>query len=214
MNNLDCFKLTDDGFWKVRLDNESEVSVPSFTGVILGDVIEDRQKFTIIDGVHSSKNASISLKYGNPFVGKCITYYDNIELVLKLYVSRDQSMSQIHGILETPVGQLKCMSWGLANEEGKKIILDNVYKIKIPDFPHKSISRYNNYSKFYRVWFGLELLVGYENFFNRYLHFGSLSWGCVSCISGSLWTSLVILLLRSRLKNSLDNVGLLKVNYI
>ncbi|AFN35212.1 hypothetical protein [Taylorella equigenitalis] len=212
---IDCFKHSDDGFWRVKLNSHLEVSVPSYTRVILGEIKNERRFFSFYEGLYKNQEASISLKNGDPFMGRMLNYRENVNLVLNLNVSASsKEEKQIHGILVTPIGNLHCKSWGRPYHPGFQIILDSIYRIKFPDYPHKGSTTYNTDTHLYKVWFGLELLIGSENITDRYLHFGQTSHGCVSCSGGELWTSLCEYLLTSRVKNNFDTVGFLKVNYI
>ncbi|VEG30263.1 Uncharacterised protein [Taylorella equigenitalis ATCC 35865] len=47
---IDCFKHSDDGFWRVKLNSHLEVSVPSYTRVILGEIKNDRRFFYFMKG--------------------------------------------------------------------------------------------------------------------------------------------------------------------
>ncbi|WP_238530852.1 hypothetical protein [Taylorella equigenitalis] len=148
-------------------------------------------------------------------MGRMLNYRENVNLVLNLNVSASSNeQEQIDGILVTPIGNLHCKSWGRPYHPGFQIILDSIYRIKFPDYPHKGSTTYNTDTHLYKVWFGLELLIGSENITDRYLHIGQTSHGCVSCSGGELWTSLCEYLLTSRVKNNFDTVGFLKVNYI
>ncbi|WDU55558.1 hypothetical protein KPZ19_00505 [Taylorella equigenitalis] len=214
-NGLYNYKHSDDGFWRVKLNSHLEVSVPSYTRVILGEIKNDRRFFSFYEGLYKNQEASISLKNGDPFMGRMLNYRENVNLVLNLNVSASsKEEKQIHGILVTPIGNLHCKSWGKDKRDGREIILESMYKIKFPDYPHISSTRYNSETHLYKVWFGLELLIGSENITDRYLHFGQTSHGCVSCSGGKLWTSLCEYLLLSRVRNNFNTVGFLKVNYI
>ncbi|MGK5092902.1 hypothetical protein WDW89_12910 [Deltaproteobacteria bacterium TL4] len=180
---------TKDGWIQVRLgEDNAEESLPATLKVEVYQIDNQREYFTILEGTHRGKQASIKLKQGgssylskeNPHTGAVHLVYSisrkTLNLEGKTYLARDYPSSP----------------W-------KK----GLYDVEIPDFPHPGGRNYPdvNYAK---VWFR----VGHAG--DRYIHTGRALLGCITLTERHRWDDLYKVLIQAR-KGDGISIGTLQV---
>jgi hypothetical protein len=94
---------------------------------------------------------------------------------------------------------------------GEHPLPNGVHDLQIPDEPHPSYGQpYEQYSIYAQTWF----LITNNREYERYLHFGNVSAGCVTVSAekngGTAWNELYKLLITARKGDSLS-VGTLQI---
>ncbi len=168
------------------------VSLPNYLNVEIKKTKDKRDYFTILEGVHKGKEASV--KVNN--LGTSTVYLPPARLTFNLAKE------------ELRYGTGKVAS---AITDEYNPIPKGSNKIQLPDFPHDLGSGYLGISTYSLSWFylGLGNAISGQNGKDRYLHTGSISAGCVT-VSPSDWDDLYKYLIRSR-EGDKTNVGIIKI---
>jgi hypothetical protein len=165
--------------------SKEQVSLPFTLKVQLDYSKDKRDYFTILEGVHKGKRASVKEGYlkRNP------KYKQQIKLI---YYKRS-------GILKID-----------GRNEEYKAVMDNplpngIYVIQLPDYPHEKGRLYLDRAKRALTWFRIRANG------ERYLHTGSISAGCLTVTDVKKWDSLYDAIIWCR-KSGDDNAhGILEI---
>lgn len=182
-----------DGWLRIKTEPRAEiVSVPGHLQIELSATRDGRDFFTVLEGVHKGKRASVTT--GNISPGA---------LPLR---------KAVHLIFDRDAGSLTC---GEVKLRAKTDIFNEIPKgdhpIQIPDFPHPLGHAYLSNSIYAKTWFylghGHATPGGHGG--DRYLHTGNRSAGCVT-VDPDHWTRLYELIIRCR-SNDGSTVGSITV---
>ncbi len=177
-----------DGWLKVKFENGNIVSLPAYLKVKIERNDGKREYFTILEGAHRGKLASVKLKEDG-----ASHLISNIEHESEVRASYSISKKTfiLNGKTYATV-DYKNMPW----EKG-------LYDIEIPDYPHGIPGTYPEAQR-PRIWFR----IGHIG--DRYLHTGRHSLGCMTITETSRWMEIYNTLIKAR-KGDLVSVGILEV---
>jgi hypothetical protein len=179
-----------DGWTRAQLDpTGSEIPVHEFLQVQHTHTKtlpsgQTRDYFTILEGVHRGKTASIRHTDGSSNLTSALPVYRGS---IKLRFDARKAKLSYDGV------ELS------AETDPRNPIRNGTHLIRLPDFPHPMASRYLSRSNKAIVWFyigpGTVAVPGRSDF---YLHPGTRSAGCVTVTDIGLWDALYQRLILSR----------------
>jgi hypothetical protein len=174
------------GWLLVLLELSKEIVALPFTLKVQLDYSRDgRDYFTILEGVHKGKKASVKQGYlkRNP------KYKQQIKLI---YYKR-KGILKIDG----------------RNEEYYAVMKDplpnGIYVIELPDHPHEGGRLYLDRAKRALTWFRIRARG------ERYLHTGSISAGCLTVTDVKKWDSLYDAIIWCRKSGDDNEHGILEI---
>ena len=177
-----------DGWLKVRIESTKSVeSLPAYLKVKIDHADNKREYFTVLEGIHRGKLASIKLQEAGSS-----QFISNIQHESGAYIIYSISKKTV-----TLIGK-KYKTVDYKNAQWKK----GLYDIEIPDTPHRG--RLNNKIKMASVWFR----IGHGG--DKYLHTGQVSLGCITVVENNSWIEIYNNLIKSR-KGDFKSVGVLEV---
>jgi hypothetical protein len=186
-----------DGWLVVKPDSGgANFSIPEYLAL---DLIETRMDagvkrdfFTILEGVHKGKNASVRWDVGRSNLSNSsLVYRPSAALVL------DKSTMK----LTYPGGTSTVADLGLSL--GATPISNGVHPVQIPDFPHLGGQGYLAASPYAKCWFYLGVGAAVSGINDRYLHTGSASAGYIT-MHKTEWTKLYGAIISCRRGNNVD----------
>ena len=175
--------------WLTVLDETGKrIALPETLCVELYRVSEGREYFTVTEGPHRGKRASVRLNSDgsstlgeiDPRGGPAGATYSVSRKMLTLGTASYQTVDYL----------LKPWAQG-------------TYDIEIPDAPHKGGLRYPEASRS-RTWFR----VGHSG--DRFIHTGAASAGCITVVDRAKWDQICSILIRGR-KGDRISVGTIEV---
>ena len=175
--------------WLTVLDETGKrIALPETLCVELYRVSEGREYFTVTEGPHRGKRASVRLNSDGsstlgeigPRGGPARATYSVSRKMLTLGTASYQTVDYL----------LKPWAQG-------------TYDIEIPDAPHKGGLRYPEASRS-RIWFR----VGHSG--DRFIHTGAASAGCITVVDRAKWDQICSILIRGR-KGDRISVGTIEV---
>ena len=175
--------------WLTVLDETGKrISLPETLCVELYRVSEGREYFTVTEGPHRGKRASVRLNSdGSSILGELDPRGGPARFTYS--VSR------------------KMLTLGTASYQTVDYLLkpwaQGTYDIEIPDAPHKGGLRYPEASRS-RTWFR----VGHSG--DRFIHTGAASAGCITVVDRAKWDQICSILVRGR-KGDRISVGTIEV---
>ena len=165
---------TSDGWLLVRFSDGSTVSLPSHLKVNHTGTSGGRDQFTILEGIHNGKTASVAQPSGGgSYLDAGATWSGGASATF------DKSAGTLR------VGSTRYS----ATTDSRNPIADGTHEIQIPDHPHGGGSGYHSLGT---VWFRL----GTSG--DRYLHPGRVSAGCVTVTDTGDWGTLYNSLIKAR----------------
>lgn len=185
------FVPDEDGGWLTVFteDEGSLESLPAYLKVKIERTDNKREYFTILEGPHRGKSASVKLR-------------------------DDGSSWFLIDVKHKPAARAKySISKKTFTLNGKKYqTVDypeapwqkGIYDIELPDYPHKLGRNYLDQSKRTITWFR----IGHGG--ERYLHAGGRSLGCITVIEVKRWMEIYNALIKAR-KGDFMSVGVLEV---
>ena len=220
------------GWVEFRLEpSQEKVESPEYVKVIMDKNDGERQYFTLMDGEHAGKDASIALEGKNhsEYLINRVRYDEAIEIKIQAKVFdisqgkiRDRKYSDVNGkhynqLLAdltyggktgmTPITTVEITLDSNENDEYYPLPAGR-YKILIPDFPHGKAEKYHK--NYHQVWFPIEY-NGIKT--ESYIHVGHASEGCVTVIETEKWGELYQYLISHRMPNDPKYIGTLVINY-
>ncbi len=185
----------DEGFLLVKNEADKKKSLPAFLKVKYNRRENEREYFTLLEGVLQGKTFSVKAKSGgssrliegNPYTGPVhMTYSKSAK---KLTVK-----GRKYKIIEDPAN-----SWR-----------KGVYDVEIPDHPHMMPEDYLNKSSKAKVWFHIGHDHRDEVAKERYLHTGTMTAGCMTMIELEKWDEIYKILIKARKGDSMS-VGTVEI---
>ena len=175
--------------WLTVLDETSKrIALPETLCVELFRVAEGREYFTITEGPHRGKRASVRLNSDGSSV---LSESDPRGRPVKATYSVSRKTLMV-GTASYQTVDYPLKPWALG-----------IYDIEIPDAPHKGGLRYPEASRS-RTWFR----VGHSG--DRFIHTGAASAGCVTVVDRAKWDQICAMLIRGR-KGDRVSVGTIEV---
>lgn len=175
--------------WLTVLDEGgTRIALPETLCVELFRVGNGREHFTITEGPHRGKRASVRLNSDGSSV---LSESDPRGSAVRATYSVSRKTLTV-GTLSVQTVDYPLRPWTLGT-----------YDVEIPDSPHKGGLRYPEASRS-RTWFR----VGHTG--DRYLHTGAASAGCITVVDRSKWDRICASLLRGR-KGDRLSVGTVEV---
>jgi hypothetical protein len=181
-----------EGGFIVALEESSRtrIALPTALKVQVDRIADNRDYFTIAEGVLRGKTASIKHQEN----GESRLYSKNphlepvqLEYSLSKKTVRLKNKSKTYQAIVDPENPL----------------LKGLYDLEIPDAPHRGGSAYPE-ARYGRTWFR----IGHSG--DRYLHTGRVSAGCVTVQEQSRWDELYLSLIAAR-KGDHVSIGTLQV---
>lgn len=182
-----------DGWLRIRIEPRGEiVSVPAYLQVEAGQSAGGRDFFTVLEGVHRGKRASVTAGNLSP-------------AAMPLRKAARLVFNKSKGTLTCGDVQLRAMT------APQNPVPDGEHPLQIPDFPHQGGRNYMTDSPYAKSWFflGHGSATPGEHGGDRYLHTGMISAGCVT-VDPEDWTALYELIIRCR-SNDGKTVGSITV---
>ncbi len=183
------------GWLRTKLEPSGiEVSLPEYLKVDITESKDGREYFTILEGVHKGKKASVKLSAdGSSNLGTMAMYRGAAKLVFNIAKGEvtyggGVAKAITHPDSPTPKG---------------------THPIQIPDYPHRAGDTYLSTTPYTLSWFFLGVGNAVTNSSDRYLHTGTRSLGCVT-VNPDEWTKLYKHLILSRTGDD-RNVGTITV---
>ncbi|OGY91429.1 MAG: hypothetical protein A3H70_00185 [Candidatus Komeilibacteria bacterium RIFCSPLOWO2_02_FULL_48_11] len=178
-----------DGWLKVVMEDRGVTeSMPAYLKVKVERVDAKREYFTILEGPHRGKFASVALHADGS--SRFISNIEHEPLARAMY-----SISQKTFIIQGK----KYKTVDYPESPWKK----GLYDIEIPDYPHQGGARYPEAQRA-KIWFR----IGHSG--ERYLHAGGRSLGCMTVIETKRWMEIYNSLIKAR-KGDFMSVGALEV---
>lgn len=180
------------GWLRVYMADGTYESLPYTLAIQYTHTKEKREYFTILEGLHSGKSASVSL---NP---------DGTTR----FVSKDPRGPAVSFRFSKRAETLTNLSSGgtyAAITDPRNPIATGTYDIEIPDAPHSGGAYYEDRATYAKTWFRL----GHSG--DRYLHPGRISAGCVTVTDVPSWDGIYFALIAAR-KADKRSVGTLTVS--
>lgn len=175
--------------WLTVLDEGGRrIALPETLCVELFRVSDGREYFTITEGPHRGKRASVRLNSDGSSV---LSESDPRGSAVRAIYSDSQKTFSV-GSLSVQTVDYPLKPWALG-----------AYDVEIPDAPHKGGLSYPEASRS-RTWFR----VGHTG--DRYIHTGGASAGCITVVDRSKWDRICAALLRGR-KGDRVSVGTVEV---
>lgn len=183
------------GWLRTKLEPSGiEVSLPEYLKIDITKSKEGREYFTILEGVHKGKKASVKLSAdGSSNLGTMAMYRGAAKLVFNI----------AKGEVTYGGGGVKAItSLDMPIPKG-------THPIQIPDYPHRIGRTYLSTTPYTLSWFYLGVGNAVYGSNDNYLHTGNLSLGCVT-VNPDEWTKLYKYLILSRTGDD-RNVGTITV---
>jgi hypothetical protein len=178
----------DNGWLMVRIEETKSIeSIPSYLKVRIDDMKNKREYFTILEGIHRGKSASVKLGEN-----ESTQFTSNIQHESVVYATYSISKKQF------TLKRKKYKAVDYPNAQWNK----GLYDIEIPDVPHKGGLNYN--IKKATTWFR----IGHMG--DKYLHTGQMSLGCITITENNRWVEIYNALIKAR-KNDYMSVGVIEV---
>lgn len=170
-------------------DNGYVESLPVYLKVKSEYINNGREYFTILEGAHYGRSASIKLK-------------DDGSSNLMSGIQHESEARAVYSISKKTLtlNGKKYATVDYKNLPWKK----GFYDIEIPDYPHSGGARYEKEAPRAKTWFR----IGHDG--ERYLHTGGRSLGCITIIEISRWTEIYKILIKARKGDSMS-VGVLEI---
>jgi hypothetical protein len=178
----------DTGWLTVLDENGKRIALPETLCVELFRVAEGREHFTITEGPHRGKRASVRLNSDGSSV---LSENDPRGRPVKAIYSVSRKTLTI-GTASYQTVDYPLKPWALG-----------IYDIEIPDAPHKGGLRYPEASRS-RTWFR----VGHSG--DRFIHTGAASAGCITVVDRAKWDQICSALIKGR-KGDRVSVGTIEV---
>ena len=179
---------SDTGWLTVLDETGKRIALPETLCVELFRVAEGREYFTITEGPHRGKRASVRLNSDGSSV---LSESDPRGRPVKATYSVSRKTLMV-GTASYQTVDYPLKPWALG-----------IYDIEIPDAPHKGGLRYPEASRS-RTWFR----VGHSG--DRFIHTGAASAGCVTVVDRAKWDQICATLIRGR-KGDRVSVGTIEV---
>jgi hypothetical protein len=182
-----------DGWLLVKPDGVgANFSIPEYLALDLTGTRMDggvkRDFFTILEGVHKGKKASVRWEANKSNLSaSAMVYKSSAALVL------DKSTMK----LTYPGGTANVAD--LSDSQ----ITNGVHPVQIPDFPHEGGRGYLDASSYATCWFYLGIGAAVSGVNDRYLHPGRVSAGCIT-MNKSEWTTVYKAIITCRRGNNVD----------
>ncbi len=180
------------GWLTVRLEpNQKLIQLPFTLKVQWDDTKEGRDYFTILEGVHKGKKASVKRKDDGKSYLKIGPKY---KLPIKIIYYKNRKILKIDG-----------------RSEEYEAIMDNplpngTYIIDLPDYPHCHLGiKYCDKSNRSCTWFRI------RGQGDRYLHTGSVSLGCLTVTDVEKWNNLYNAIIWCRRSDDSNAHGILEI---
>ena len=181
------------GWLKVLLLNNKEdevFSIPINLKIQLDSRDENREHFTILEGVKKDTKASVLLKEDGTSRFVIINPHKKpVNLIYSISKKTLKFGKKVYKTTDYPEAP-----W-----------IKGFYDIEIPDDPHKLGLRFIDIAPHATTWFRTNHPDG-----DRYLHTGGLSLGCITLIEKERWEELYLFLISARKGDNL-NVGTITV---
>lgn len=178
----------DTGWLTVLDETGKRIALPETICVELFRVAEGREHFTITEGPHRGKRASVRLNADG-------------SSVLSENDPRGRPVKAIYSVSRKTL-TVSATSYQTADYPLKPWAL-GIYDIEIPDAPHKGGLRYPEASRS-RTWFR----VGHSG--DRFIHTGAASAGCITVVDRAKWDQICSALIKGR-KGDRVSVGTIEV---
>jgi len=177
----------EDGGWLVVVlePTKERVSLPYTLKVQIDERKEGRDYFTILEGVHKGKKASVKqgyLKRGPNYKQQIKLIYYKSRQILKI----DGKSTEYRAVMDSPLP-------------------NGIYMIELPDYPHEIGRPYLNRAKRALTWFRIRVEGA------RYLHTGSISAGCLTVTDVEKWDSLYDVVIWCRKRGDDNAHGILEI---
>lgn len=183
-----------DGWLKVAPERSGEdFSIPYYTKVRLEKQEENRQYFTIMEGVRRGEKASVILDEGGS----------------SFLQSENPHTAPIHFTysLSTRILKLKTQHYTtLDYKNDEKPWERRLYTVAIPDSPHKGGQTYLDRAALALVWFKTSHPDD-----TRYVHPGAYTAGCITLTEIERWDELCKILLKAR-KGDGKSIGVVEIS--
>ena len=180
------------GWMRVRIEAKgTNESIPYSVAVSYTKTERGREYFTILEGAHRRKGASVSLSANRT----------------TRFLTADPRSIGVRMRFTKSTGTLELVGIGLRFEiitDPNNPIPNGDWDIEIPDYPHALGASYEDRAKRAKTWFRL----GHSG--DRYLHTGRISAGCVTVREIQRWDELYAHLIKARNGDGVS-VGVLEV---
>lgn len=177
-----------DGWLRVRIEDSKIIeSLPAYLKVRIDDTDNKREYFTILEGMHRGKRASVMLRKDGS-----TQFISNIQHETIVYATYSISKK---------IFTLKGKKYKTTDYQGAHWG-KGLYDIEIPDAPHRG-GLYYNIEKA-TTWFR----IGHTG--DKYLHTGRISLGCITITENNRWVEIYNTLIKAR-KDDFISVGVLEV---
>jgi hypothetical protein len=176
------------GWLTVIDEGGGRIALPETLCVEVFRVAEGREHFTITEGPHRGKRASVRL---NSDGSSALSAVDPRGRAIKATYSVSRKALTV-GTVTVQTVDYPLKPWTLG-----------IYDIEIPDAPHRGGLRYPEATRS-RTWFR----VGHTG--DRYIHTGAASAGCITVVDRTKWDQICATLIRGR-KGDRVSVGTIEV---
>lgn len=181
----------EDGFLLVKMEDGSEEGLPSYLKVLFRYTEDDRDHFTILEGILQGRKASAKLKGdGKSHLLSGDFHADPVRMTYSLSKKKLRIKGKRYQVVASDLYPWK----------------KGFYDVEIPDHPHGLGRPYLDKAKKALVWFH----IGHDYREERYLHTGRLTEGCMTVEEVEHWDEIYDLLIRARKRDS-KSVGILEV---
>lgn len=171
-------------------DNGKNFSIPLHCKVQIDGKDGEREYFTILAGVNKNTKASVSVKESEaPRFAKTNPHKKAINLTYSISKKTLRSGKKIYKTVDYVDAP-----W-----------VKGVYRIEIPDYPHKLGGSFVDQAPHATTWFRTSHLDG-----DRYLHTGGRSLGCITVAEKNRWDEIYAMLITARSGDD-NTIGTLKV---
>ncbi len=183
------------GWLRIKLEPSGiEVSLPEYLKIDITKSKEGREYFTILEGVHKGKKASVKLSGdGSSNLGIMAMYRGAAKLVFDIAKGEVSYGGGVAKAITDPDAPTP----------------KGTHHIQIPDYPHRIGRTYISTTPYTLSWFYLGVGNAVSGSSDRYLHTGLGSLGCVT-VNPDEWTKLYNHLILSRTGDD-RNVGTITV---
>ena len=179
------------GWLKVLIENtKTTESLSAYLKVKVEYIKNKREYFTILEGMHRDKSASIKLKKDG--TSHLISDIQHNPEALAIYSISKKTLTIVNGKVYNATDY--------KNEPWEK----GLYDIETPDYPHPGGARYEKQAPKAKTWFR----IGHSG--EKYLHTGAVSRGCLTITEIIRWGEIYDLLIKAR-KPDFMSVGVLEV---
>lgn len=162
------------GNWlRVRLEDNTEVSLPYGLAVDVTGRTGGREQFTILEGVNKGKRASVVQKAGGSYL---VTGLRHLPAAIIRFDSKSQRLT-FGG--RGPINAFSGSGTGVENGRPVRYtpVPPGVYDLAIPAYPSaQTRAAYGEWTAYHKTWFR----IGLDTRGSRFLHAGEISDGCVT----------------------------------